>query len=290
MANAKSVKTHYHFITPFGLEYEYDIAILGPRFNKEALVLGVIELEKTHRFGYLKTLISKCLGFPLISIDISNLAVSDINSKWCEEAVTETTATSEDSLRRNYIYLHNFLYPIYLDVPENVRGDTKHQFVIFSSDNSLEKLSKWIRNYAERLSLNSPNDFILQPVNINRKVVSSKSSFINEGSIAGNNWEEINDSSFIRLTIKVPRIKEGHLYLFHLVLARLINSHFNCLVGYKYAKGIYNNNPDNNSWIESKTQNLIAPKSLTEPTLTIIQDLINDGLFQESDFLKSDIP
>lgn len=66
LADVEEVVTHYKFKTPFGVEYEYDVALLGPKIHKEKrIILGVVEVERTHRFGLLKLLMSKCVGFPL---------------------------------------------------------------------------------------------------------------------------------------------------------------------------------------------------------------------------------
>lgn len=282
LAEAVKVVTPYKFTTPFGLEYEYDIAILGPKLNKRHIVLAAIEIEYTHKFGLKKTMVSKCLGFPLIAIDITEYSIADINENWCHSIIKESKINSVDRLRRNFIYLHNFLYPLFLDLPEKYSRDSHHQFIIFSDDKSLKRLGSLVSKYGTLMGLKENQDFLIQQANLNPNVQSSINMFQNEGSIAGEDWNKVNPSRYLRLQVKKPFGKAGVLYLFHFVLGRLLNSYFNCLVGYKYERGLGNHNIESNVWTNYNETEKIVPKSLSEPTKTIIDYLINKGVSLDS--------
>lgn len=276
LANAESVETHYIYQTNFEISFEYDIAILGPKIGKERLILAVIELEKSHMFGFRKKLISKCLGFPLISISLDSLDIDEINVKWCSKILRETTTNSIDSLRRNYIYLHKSLYPIYLDIPKDYRKKNKHHFIVFSEYKSLNNIENILNRFKDRLGL-SNKEVSITPVNFNPDEQTSISMFNNEGSIAGKSWDTINCSTFIRISTQIPNPKIGNLYLFHLVLSRLLNAHFECLIGYKPSNGMKNTNPDVNYWYSTYLKKKIAPKSISEPIRPIINYLNRYG-------------
>jgi hypothetical protein len=269
LSEVESVETNYKYKTPFNIEYEFDIALLGRKLSKERIILGAIEIEKTHKFGFLKLLVSKTLGFPLISVNVEDLKISDIDEFWCKKAVSETTNNSDDGLRRNYIYIHNFLYPVYTDIPYGIRKDEKHQFIIFCINEQYDKLYENIRTLRKILDF-PDNEILIQPFIINRNEPSSISTSENEGSIAGPEWRNFNDKKYLRITLPVPTKKKGNIYLFHLALARLLNAHYTSLVGYKYCKGVYNHEPKNPIWRPNSSETLIIPKNMSEPINNII--------------------
>jgi len=99
------IEEEYEYKTPFGVDYIFDIALLGPslREGKAPIILGVIELEKTNRFPILKCLISKSLGFPLVSINIEDLKLGEIDEDWVRKSISESRNTAEEGQRKNYI-------------------------------------------------------------------------------------------------------------------------------------------------------------------------------------------
>jgi hypothetical protein len=280
------VETHYKYKTPFDFEYEFDIALIGEYASGQSFPLGAIELEYTHKFGISKLLITKCLGFPLLSIDISNYSIDDINLDWCKKVINETTKSSEDSLRRNYVYIHNSLYPVYVNLPRHYREEPiqtdlgfeerthqktnslKHQYVVFCKEEQHEKFHHTIRRYKEILGL-SDKDVLIQPNKINYDNEQSLKAARNEGSIAGHNWADFNSHRYFRIIMKVPTKKTGDLYLFHLILARLCNAHFETLSGYKYKKGISNRNIDNEFWYSNEVK--LIQKQISEPVKYILE-------------------
>lgn len=279
LADVEQVETPYRYCTPFGLNYEYDLALLGPKLNKEPIILGVIELEKTHKYGFLKLLTSKCLGFPLISINLEALKEEDIDEEWCKNAIEETTNNSEDNLRRNYIYIHNVLFPVYLDISSNTIHRDKHQFIIFCKDEDYEKLFLCLNKYKKILGFNDEKTIHIHRVQLNENNRTSLRMFKNEGSIAGSDWNEYNDKRYLRVTTDIPFEKSGPLYQYHLVMARLLNTHFQTLVGYKYSKGLNNTEINNPLWT-SMGKN-IAPKAMSEPVYPIIEHLKEFGIINK---------
>lgn len=78
----------------------------------------------------------------------------------------------------------------------------------------------------------------------------------------------------MRLTVPCPKgPTDLQAHRFHMTLARLLLSHTDALVGYKYRNGVDNNNPDEDVWIAHRwvaessafTQHRVLPKRLAEP-------------------------
>jgi hypothetical protein len=284
LADVESVQKEFVYKTSFGFEYKFDIALLGRELDGEPMLLGAVELEKEHRFGMLKCLVCKALGFPMASINLESLRAEDISDEWVASALSETTASSEDGLRRNYIYIHNALYPVFLEIPYHVRGpEDLHQFVVFCKEEDFKPLEKCLTGYQKLLEL-------ITEVHIDRPKVNESDGksikmFANEGSIAGENWAEYNSKHYFRIQMKVPRKKEGPLYLFHMVLGRLLNSRFDTLTGYKYAKGIKNLDVANPFWQtygSSGERLLIAPKQLSEHIKPVLDFLEKQDIVKKS--------
>lgn len=279
LSEVQDVVTPFKYTTPFGVEYEFDIALLGKSL-KTPLILGAIEIEKTHKFGFLKLLVSKSLGFPLISINMEDYTLEEIDREWCDRILTETTNSSNDGLRRNYIYIHNALYPTYVNVPDEIRRDSKHQFLIFCKENQFEKLNKALKDYKKHLNI-SDADLTIQTFRVNKAERSSLRTIENEGSIAGSDWRQFNEEKYIRVVSKVPKGKAGDLYLFHLIMARLNNAYFETLVGYKFRQGIRNDNKEEPFWLSDNDEFQIIPKHLSEPITYIIDHLAEHGLIDK---------
>ena len=276
LSDVIDVRQEYPIQTPFGKEYKLDIALIGATILKKPIVLGAIEIEFNHEFELLKCLICKSSGFPLISIDITEVNEHDITEKWCELTLLETTKTSGDDRRRNYIYIHDMLYPVYVDIPENVLKETRHQYIVFVDDKKHDQLLKCLITLKEALGING-NEVLIQPQNCtNEQTLSAQK---NEGSIAGHDWASYNTKRYIRVTLDRPKIKSGNLYKYHLTMANLLNSYFETLVGYKYRLGETNYKPDEHIWSVWQKQAdgggrvRILPKHVSEPVRSIMDIL-----------------
>ncbi|MEO6789173.1 MAG: hypothetical protein ABI318_23870 [Chthoniobacteraceae bacterium] len=273
------VVEEYTITLPFGGTYRPDIVLLGSRVKEKPILLGLIELELSHEAELLKCLLCKSTGAPLFLIDLHETEIEAINDDWCHQCVTQTTANSEDGRRnKNFIFLHNMLYPIFTEAPRHLLNEEKHQFLIFVRDEEFEKLRKLVATLKEALGL-TDSDVSIGPVRLNPAVQTSVSTFENEGSIAGKNWRDYNDHQYLRLVIMRPMMRQGPLYKFHLVLANLLTLYFDALVGYKFRRRDYNNDPDNPIWIgrtwdkstATWTEYKMLPKCVSEPVRKIVE-------------------
>jgi hypothetical protein len=265
---------------PFGKIYRPDIALLGPTLKSRPLLLGIIELELSHEAEGLKCLYCKATAAPVLVVDLQDTNVADITEAWCIERLVQTTATSGDRRRHNYIFLHNMLYPVFSDTPSELLYGDDHQFLVFITDKNFEKLHKMVRLLQQVLEL-SDSDVRIQPVRLNPTQASSLKMFENEGSIAGPEWRDYNDHRYLRIVLKRARERRGAVYKFHIALANLLTLHFDCLVGYKIARGEYNAQTDSPVWLRKKwlpqeekfvTYRLL-PKRVSEPVYRIAKIL-----------------
>ena len=270
----------YQIKLPFGKTYRPDIALLGPTLKNRRLLLGIIELELSHEAQALKCLYCKATAAPVLVVDLQEAAISDITEAWCIDRLVHTSVTSGDHRRRNYIFLHNMLYPVFSDTPAKLLEDDQHQFLIFVGDASFEKLHRTVRLLQQTLKLND-KDVLIQSVRLNLAEPSSIKMFENEGSIAGSEWRDYNDHQYLRIALKRVKDKRGPLYQFHVALANLLTLHFDCLVGYKIARREYNSETNSPVWIRRKwipTENKyndyrVLPKRVSEPVYQIAKFL-----------------
>ena len=117
LLGADRVATEHPLETPFGSKFRLDVAVLGPPVQAEPMVLGGVEIELGHAFDGRKALIGKSLGFPLISIDITEMTLPELTPKWAQKVLTATTRNHEQGRRQTYIYIHDLLYPLYAQLP-----------------------------------------------------------------------------------------------------------------------------------------------------------------------------
>lgn len=101
LLGADQVVTEHPLNTPFGSSFRLDIAVLGPPIQTEPMVLGGVEIELGHTFDGRKALIGKSLGFALISIDITEMALDEITPQWAEQALTATTRSHGQGRRQD---------------------------------------------------------------------------------------------------------------------------------------------------------------------------------------------
>jgi hypothetical protein len=269
LSDVAEVRTEYPIHTPFGRDYKLDIALLGPRIARKHIVLGGIEIEFAHEFEMTRCLVCKALGFPLLSIDIAEFAEWPMSSfQWLESALVETTVSSDDQRRRNYIYIHDALYPVYMDIPTTIAKENRHQYIVFAKEEQFDRLLSLLLKLKEVFGI-SGNAVLIQPVPCKNEQM--RAMFLNEGSIAGHDWSAYNGSKYIRVTLDKPVGKAGPIYKYHLAMASLLNAHFHTLVGYKFRPGIYNEDPADPIWqvwipddgIAKKTP--LIQKHLSEP-------------------------
>lgn len=271
LLGADRVATEYLLSTPFGSRFRLDIAVLGPPIQTEPMVLGGVEIELGHAFDGRKALIGKSLGFALISIDITQMTMDEITPHWAERALTATTRSHEQGRRQTYIYLHDLLYPLYAQLPVFLDSEQRHQYLVFADDTTLRTLVRWMNLLAK--TLDYPNGAVAVAI-VNGKSDQSRKMLKHAGEVVGPDWEQFNSHQCLRLTVPRPRgPADLQAHRFHMTMARLLLSHADALVGYKYCNGVDNNRPEEDVWIALRwiaeqnihTKHRVLPKRLAEP-------------------------
>lgn len=267
----KIIDEHY-VQTPFGMGFRLDLAVLASPLRNDEIILGGIEIERTHTFEGRKALLGKSLGFPLISIDISEMTLDEITPTWAANVLSQTTVTKEISHRQTYVYIHDLVYPLFAQIPGSI-GDEKHQYLVFAADQVLNNLVKWINKLAELLEYpkNSVTPSIVNGIND-----ATKKALNRAGEVVGSDWQRFNNQKCLRLTL--PRstgLKDLKAHKFHIVLAYLLLNKTDSLVGYKYCNGIDNDEIKEDIWIKkiwkkdynppTFFEHRILPKRLAEP-------------------------
>ena len=282
LLGADQVVTEHTLNTPFGSRFRLDIAVLGPPIQTEPMVLGGVEIELGHAFDGRKALIGKSLGFALISIDITEMTVDDINAQWAEQALTATTRSHEQGRRQTYIYLHDLLYPLYAQLPTFLDREQRHQYLMFADDATLRKLMNWMKLLAK--TLDYPSGSVAVAI-VNGKSEQSRKMLEHAGQVVGPDWEQFNNHQCLRLTVPRPKSPADlQAHRFHMTMARLLLSHADALVGYKYRNGVDNDHPEDDVWVAHRwiadqkihTQHRVLPKRLAEPInrlMKVVSDL-----------------
>jgi len=251
--------------------YRFDIALLGPKVGKSKAILAVIEVELTHAYDVEKCLVAKSLGFLLLSMNIDELDEDEISEAWAVETLLGRTTNRSDRRRFNFIYLHDMLAPVFLDI----NFADKHEYVVFVGNGKHEFACNQLKRLKAHLGF-SPDDPAILIQQIGIKNDQARKIAENEGSVAGRDWAAFNSSQYIRIVLERPRLKAGPIYLYHLQMAMLLNGCLNCLVGYKYSKGIKNKNPGEPLWNVSCREHGTTcrlPKQVSQPLAQILDEL-----------------
>lgn len=279
LLGADTVVQEHEIRTPFGKTYRLDVAVLGKPLLRQPLILGGIEIELGHAFDGLKALAGRSMGFPLISIDITDMSLEQITPEWAERALTATTASSKNGQRKTYVYLNDLLYPLYVRLPASLTegDDFRHQYIVFAPDPQLVRIKSLLTDVSTALGLSSPQ-VLLQIVN--GKSGSAAKQVANLGDIAGPDWRDFNATRCLTITLDRPRsVWDLPSHLMHVSVAVLLASRGNALVGYKDRLGILNEHPESDVWTEYRRGewHRTLPKRLAEPFqryLAVIDDLI----------------
>lgn len=276
------VATEHPLETPFGSKFRLDVAVLGPPVQAEPMVLGGVEIELGHASDGRKALIGKSLGFPLISIDITEMTLDELTPEWAQRVLTATTRSHEQGRRQTYIYLHDLLYPLYAQLPAFLDDEQRHQFLVFADDETLNKLVRWMNLLAEKLEY--PKGTVAVAL-VNGKNEQSRKMLERAGQVVGPDWSEFNSQRCLRLTVPRPKgPADLQAHRFHMTMARILLSHTDALVGYKYCNGVDNNHPEEDVWVahrwiadlKTHTQHRVLPKRLAEPInrlIAVVSDL-----------------
>jgi hypothetical protein len=278
------VVTEHLLDTPFGSQFRLDVAVLGPPVHAEPMVLGGVEIELGHSFDGRKALIGKSLGFPLISIDIIEMTLTELTPEWARRVLTATTRSHEQGRRQTYIYLHDLLYPLYAQLPTFLDDEQRHQFLVFADDKTLDRLVRWMNLLAVKLEY--PNGAVAVAL-VNGKSDQARKMLERAGQVVGSDWQDFNDQRCLRLTLPRPKGPDDlQAHRFHMTMTRILLSHTNALVGYKYCNGVDNNHPEEDVWVAKRwiadtqtySEHRVLPKRLAEPVnrlIAVVSDLIN---------------
>jgi len=278
----ESVQKEYRIeIKPLELEYCFDIVLLGRKLNKENIILGAIEIENSHEADFLKILVCKSLGFPLLTIDISEYEENEIDKKICLQLLSETTMNNIESRRRNYFYIHNLLLPVFIAKNDNWGFDDGHQYLIFMrNENDIKRFKNTIDKLKNILSLDEKN-VLFQFIRINEQIDSSIAMQKKDIQLISQDIKSYIINKYIKLILQRPENSKD-MYLFHIVLCKLLALHFDCIVTYKYNRRFsHNNDEENPIWVlkkfnkDSKEWNYIkyCPKQVSEPIFMIIEEI-----------------
>ena len=275
LLGAESVHMEYPLETPFDKHYKLDIAVLGPKIDNQCLVLAGIEIELSHAFDGYKALISKTLGFPLISVDITEMLLEDMTPDWAADIIQSTTLTEEEGRRKTYFYLHDLIYPQFVSYPAGFPSDPKHQYLVFAPDSDITKLNKKLKDLSRQLGYGEHEVAISR---ITDKSEQSRKQLLDLGVVVGADWQEINPRQCMRVALDRPAsVSDLRAHQFHSVMARILLSEENALIGYKYIGGIQNSDAQEDIWIHNQWQGphqdpltfRMLPKRLADPISSI---------------------
>ncbi len=276
--------------TPLGINFRADIALFGKVIRKRNLLLGIIELEHHHRFDYMKCLVYRQLGVPVISVDLSGLTEAEITEDWTMRTLEGMSITPGDRDRKTHILLPYSLYPIFADIPYPMRQDT-HEFIIFVRDDDFELLLRHLDDLKRCLSLNDKK-VLVRPYNrMMREDEAMEKTLGSVGVLAGPSWRNYNERRFIRVICAVPRDKRGRSYIFHVVMASLLNAYYDVLIGYRFNRELQ---VDRSSGLpvwckrEEGTLTPVHPVHLAEPLRPLLGRIARLSLdqFPKRDRLK----
>lgn len=282
LLGADQVAIEHSLETPFGSQFRLDVAVLGPPVQAEPMVLGGVEIELGHAFDGRKALIGKSLGFPLISIDITEMTLTELTPEWAQRVLRATTRSHEQGRRQTYIYLHDLLYPLYAQLPAFLDNEQRHQFLVFADDETLNKLVRWMNLLADKLEY--PKGMVAVAL-VNGKNDQARKMLERAGQVVGPDWQEFNDQKCLRLTLPRPKgPTDLQAHRFHMTMARVLLSHTDALVGYKYCNGVDNNHPEDDVWVAKRwiadekrfSEHRVLPKRLAEPVnrlIAVVSDL-----------------
>lgn len=249
LLGADRVANEHPLERPFGSKFRLDVAVLGPPVQTEPMVLGGVEIELGHAFDGRKALIGKSLGFPLISIDITEMPLSELTPEWAQRVLTATTRSHEQGRRQTYIYLHDLLYPLYAQLPAFLDDEQRHQFLVFADDKTLNKLVNWMNLLAEKLGYSKGTVAVAI---VNGKNDQARKMLERAGQVVGPDWRDFNDQKCLRLTLPRPKgPADLQAHRFHMTMARILLS-TDALVGYKYCNGVDNNHPEDDIWVAKR--------------------------------------
>lgn len=259
---------------PLNSTYRLDIAILGDPAIKNELLLGAVEIEHTHSFDGRKALAGKSGGYPLISVDVSEMQLDEITSEWAARVLSETSRTVHAGGRSTFVYLNPLLYPLYAQFPHKIAHlASRHQFVAFAPDSDLENARKKITAAAHALGLaQQVNVQLIRDVNEQCAI-----RIRNLGRIVGRDWQDHNPHACLLVSLDRPQSPlDLSRHKMHHFLALFLAGWGNALVGYRWREGELPRTDDEcDVWVErlGGESYTLLPKRLAMPLRRYIEAL-----------------
>ena len=268
LLGADSVVVEHPITTPPPLskQYRLDVAVLGKPVLRNPVVLAGIEIEFEHAFDGRKAMAGRCSGFPLISIDITDMSMEELTPAWAHRVLTDTSRSATDGHRKTFVYLNPLLYPLYALIPHEIaHSAARHQFIAFASDEQLNRILSAVRSARDALGL-SDKEVVLQIVN--SKSPQARTRLENLGAIAGVDWADFNPDKCLLISLDRPKsLRDLQRHLMHNFLAMYLAGWGDALVAYRWRDGILNHWPNEDLWIESirGVKYTALPKRLAMP-------------------------
>ena len=246
LLGADEIKPEMNVTTTFGSTFRLDIGITGPPISRKRMILGGIEIELENNFVGRKGLIGRSLGFPLISIDITGMALREITEEWARHILSQTTTNDANGQRKTYVYLPTPLYPLYIKLPGQFKVEDKHQYLAFADDDTLKKLQSWLSIVGTHLGYRA-NEFNVQRLNVTNS--QTMTQLKNAGDIVGEGWKDFNDAGCLRIALQRPHADSDFLrsHRLHMTIVRLLMQN-EVLLGYKPCNGAIGHDPQNDLW------------------------------------------
>ncbi|EMO9521376.1 hypothetical protein [Pseudomonas aeruginosa] len=276
LLGAREVVVEHRIATapPLNTTYRLDVAILGDVVLRNRILLGGLEVENKHAFDGRKALAGKSGGYPLITIDVSEMTLDEITPAWAARVLSETSRTALHGARKTFVYLNPLLYPLYAQIPSEIaRHAARHQFVVFAPDDNLEKAKKNITHASRALTLEQEvNVQMIRAVNDQCAV-----RIRNLGHIVGKDWKEHNAGACLLVSLNRPQSPlDLNRHLMHQFLALYLAGWGNALVGYRWRDGALVDEDDNRDlWVEGfkGVMYTTLPKRLAMPLRRYIEAL-----------------
>lgn len=279
LLGANEISTELEVQTPFSRRYRLDVGVLGPAIKKKRQLLGGIEIERSHAFEGYKGLISKTLAFPMISIDIAGLTLADLTATWASSIIEATTQDDELGRRKSFVYLHDLVYPQFIQIPLTIMRHQRHQFLVFAADEELNLLERTLKELARATGY---GDTEVAVSKLSGKSKQSNEILKKAGMVVGSDWTHLNDHQCLRASVDRPKDTDDlRAHQFHTAMARILLTRANALVGYRYSNGIENENTEQDIWHFEKWIGRdkppmiyrILPKRVAEPMDSILRFL-----------------
>lgn len=209
MSEVLEVASEREIKTPLGRTITADIVLYGPQLIGNELPLAVIELEYTHRFEALKCLLCRAMGIILISVDMSGMTEKDVTRDWCRQVLQKLKHLATEKEEGIHIYLPYSLYPVYLDIGRQLRGQ-KHAYTVLPRDRDYTACLKTGIDVLKKSLHLSDEKALAKPFNpYGNDDQIARAKLEKLGPLAGRNWRDYSMTRYITIISEVPVKKKG---------------------------------------------------------------------------------